>query len=491
MLPGNGSLKKSPLSELRILSGDKHLVVTLITKNMDKKIYSPILAFLFCLCLTTQLKAQFTVSGQLRTRTELRDGQGTPSVQDTVPAIFTSQRARLNFGYTGYRFKVYASLQDVRVWGQDASTINRITTDAYDGFMVHEAWGEISLVDTGKVIKNFTLKIGRQELVDDDVRLLGNLDWLQQARRHDAALLKFDHNGWTAHLGAAYNQNAERKSNTIYNGTPTGYAAGTNGMGALYKSMQFLYVAKKLHFGTASFLAFKDDFSKFHFAPTDVDKKTPIYEKRAWSRYTIGGHVVGTAFRKLAFIASAFYQGGKYREGTSLDEYLLSLSAMYAAGRKFSFGPGIDVTSGNNGTDPTKKYQRFDPLYGTPHKFWGYMDYFYVGDGFGPSGLVNYYFKTKFKAKDNLTLSLDLHRFALPTAVTNEVGAELDKALGTEVDFVANYGLTKIINIEGGFSSMFSTSTLVSTKVKNVKNADTFSSWAYLMISIKPEFNFK
>src|SRR5882762_1338707 len=170
--------------------------------------------------VTTTLRAQVTLSGQLRMRTEFRNGQGTPSVKDTVPAIFTSQRTRVNVGYTGYRFKVYASLQDVRVWGQDASTINRNTTDAYAGFMVHEAWGEINLLDTGSVIKNFTLKIGRQELVYDDVRLLGNLDWLQQARRHDAALLKFDHQGWTAHLGGAFNQNAERKSNTIYNGAP-------------------------------------------------------------------------------------------------------------------------------------------------------------------------------------------------------------------------------------------------------------------------------
>ena len=36
-------------------------------------------------------------------------------------------------------------------------------------------------------------------------------------------------------------------------------------------------------------LAFKDDFSKFHYAETDVDKKTPIYEGGVWSRFTIGG----------------------------------------------------------------------------------------------------------------------------------------------------------------------------------------------------------
>ena len=451
---------------------------------MNKRIYPPLFAFLFCVSFMVQ--AQFTISGQVRTRTELRNGQGTPQVKDTVSALFTSQRTRINIGYAGYRYKIFTAVQDVRVWGQDGSSINRTTSDAFDGLMIHEAWGELSLVDTGKVIKNFTLKIGRQELVYDDVRLLGNLDWLQQARRHDAALLKFDHKGWTAHLGAAYNQNAERKSNTIYNGVPTGYAASTNGMSSLYKSMQFLYVGKKLHFGNASFLAFKDDFSKYHFAAADVNRVTPIYEKGVWSRYTVGGNLFGTAFRKLGFALSAFYQGGKYREGTSLNEYLLSASASYAVGRKLSVGPGADLTSGNNGSDPSKKYKRFDPLYGTPHKFWGFMDYFYVADGFGANGLVDYYLKTKYKAKDNLTLSLDAHRFALPSAVIATDGTVLTKALGTELDFVANYAFTKAITVEGGYSAMFSTSTMASAKVKNVNRAASTSTWAYLMISIKP-----
>jgi hypothetical protein len=243
-----------------------------------------------------------------------------------------------------------------------------------------------------------------------------------------------------------------------------------------------------LHFGNISLLAFKDDFSKFHFAAADLEKKTPIYERSVWSRFTGGAHITGTALRKVVFTASAFYQGGKFREGTSLDEYLLSASAMYSAGRKFTVGPGVDITSGNNGADPAKKYQRFDPLYGTPHKFWGYMDYFYVADGFGANGLVDACLKTKYKAKDNLTLSLDVHQFSLPNAVTNESGVLLEKTLGQELDFVLSYGLTKVVNIEGGYSAMFGTATLTSSKVKNVNNADGTSHWAYLMISIKPDF---
>jgi hypothetical protein len=458
---------------------------------MNKKFYLLLSVSLCYLSIATSCYGQLTISGQIRTRSEYRDGQGTLSQQDTVPAFFTSQRTRLNVGYAGYRFKVFTALQDVRVWGQDASSINRNTADVFDGLMMHEAWAEISLVDTGKVVKNFSFKIGRQELVYDDVRLLGNLDWLQQARRHDAAVLKFDHNGWTAHVGGAFNQNAERKSNIIYNGIPTGYAASTNGMASMYKSLQFLYVARKTHFGSVSLLGVKDDFSRFHFAPTDVEKKTPIYDKTVWSRYTGGVYVLGTALRKIAFTASAFYQGGNYREGTSLNEYLLSASAMYATGRKFSVGPGVDVTSGNNGSDPTKRFQRFDPLYGTPHKFWGYMDYFYVADGFGPSGLIDGYVKAKYKAKDNLTLTLDAHQFSLPNAITDETGKTLEKSLGQEFDLIASYALTKVINIEGGYCTFLGTETLASSKVKNVKNPDTSANWAYLMISIKPELLIK
>src|SRR6187431_3490955 len=116
---------------------------------MYMKLYFPLFVIIFCAFLTEKADAQFTFSGQVRTRSEFRDGQGLPQREDTIPAFFTSQRTRVNFGYQAYRFKIYASVQDVRVWGQDASTVNRTTNDAYDGLMLHEAWGEINLLDTG------------------------------------------------------------------------------------------------------------------------------------------------------------------------------------------------------------------------------------------------------------------------------------------------------------------------------------------------------
>jgi hypothetical protein len=426
------------------------------------------------------LRAQLMISGQLRTRTELRDGQGTPSVRDTAAAFFTSQRTRLTVGFKAHRLKFHTTMQDVRVWGQDASTLNRITSATYNGLMFHEAWGELNLADTSSVMKDLTLKIGRQELVYDDVRLLGNLDWLQQGRRHDAAVLKFINKDWTFHAGAGFNQNAERRSNTVFNGVPAGYAAGTNGISTLYKSMQFLYVARKMKWGSGSFLFFKDDFSRFHFAAMDSLKRNPVYEQNTWKRYTTGLYLNGTIFSKLNINASAYYQGGRYRDGANRNDYLLSLATLYATGKKFSLGPGIDITS-----------RRFDPLYGTPHKFWGYMDYFYVADGFGSNGLVDAYVRMRYKAAESLMLSFDTHHFSLPNGITDEANVEMSRQLGTELDLTFIWTTTKQIAIEGGMCSMFGTPTLTSKNVKNVPDADRVSSWAYLMISLKPEWAVK
>jgi hypothetical protein len=442
-------------------------------------------ALIACLMLSPELYAQFTFTGQFRPRLEIRDGQGTLTPEGAVPAAFISQRSRLNFGYKGYRFRAFAALQDVRVWGQDASSINRGTTESLDGLMLHEAWAEISLLDTTSAIENLSLKIGRQELVYDDVRLLGNLDWLQQARRHDLALLKFENKGWMTHLGVAFNQNGEFKTGHTYNGTPTGYAAGTNGIGNLYKSMQFLYLGRKFYSGNASFLVLKDDFSQYRMVTNANNVTSKVFDRGVWSRVTLGGYLAATVKKKIGVSASAYYQTGKDKDGMELGSYLLSASALYAAGRKFSIGPGIDYTSGGIADGKNKN---FDPLYGTPHKFWGYMDYFYVADGFGKNGLVNAYVKTRYKAKDNLLLSVDLHQFSSSNPIASSDGAQLSRSFGSELDIIFSYNMTKAIAIEGGYCTFFATPTLASAAVKNVPNADRQANWAYLMVTLKPDF---
>lgn len=449
-------------------------------------------------------QAQFTLSGQLRTRSELKAGQGTLTQKGDVPAFFTSQRTRLNFGYSTYRLKLFTSVQDVRVWGQDASTNNRYTREAFNGVMVHEAYAEVILNDTAPLskIENLSLKVGRQEISYDDQKLLGALDWLQQARRHDAAVLKFGHKGWTVDLGVAYNQNKELQVGNNYNGIPapvgavptntltlasaSAYPAGTNGIGTMYKSFQYLYVGKKLFFGNASLLFFKDDFNKY-----DANNGVTTLVRGEWSRYTTGAYINATILKKLNVIANGYYQGGKDKTGRAVEAYLASVTTSLQLGRKLYIGPGFDYLTGDDGTalvTKTSPSHRFDPLYGTPHKFWGYMDYFYVASPFGAQGLMNSFFKIKYKPKDNLTLTLDAHNFRAANKISDTKGGTRNPDLGNEIDFVANYALTKQVSFELGYSVLKATSTMATAQVKNVKNDEQMAHWGYLMVIIKPSF---
>jgi hypothetical protein len=163
------------------------------TKIMKKKAVLPNAFLLFLLSgAAFKTHAQISLTGQVRTRTEYRNGTGTLKLKSNDAAFFTSQRTRLTANFKTNRIIMQAALQDVRVWGQDASTINNA-----DGSRLglHEGWAELVLAnkkDTSfknAAVEYFSVKAGRQEIIYDDSRLIGNLDWLQQARRHDAVIL--------------------------------------------------------------------------------------------------------------------------------------------------------------------------------------------------------------------------------------------------------------------------------------------------------------
>ncbi|MBA0884868.1 alginate export family protein [Flavobacterium undicola] len=461
-----------------------------VTKvNFSKSIFLGIALTVFGY---NESQAQLTATGQLRERTEVRDGQGTLSKDGQKAGLFNSQRTRLNIGYAGYRFKTFVSLQDVRVFGQDASSINQVTVDANDGIMLNEAWLDLSLKDTINKAQNISLKIGRQEIAYDDQKVLGGLDWLQQGRRHDAIVFKYSNKGWIFDAGLAFNQNKMQNVGTVYNGsntagtapaTTTTYAAGTNGIGTMYKSFQYAYLGKKFFFGDVSFLFFKDDFNQYS---TIAGVKT--YGEGVWSRNTTGLYFNVMPTRKINLTGSAYYQGGHDKDANSISSKMASITATYQAGRKLFIGPGIDFLSGNNGTKAATQNNRFDPLYGTPHKFWGYMDYFYAANGFGNQGLLNYFFKAKYNAKDNLTFLLDVHGFEAGNKLSDGAGGTLSKYLGTEFDLTVKYNVTKIINVEAGYCIMKATNSMASAAVKNVTTPNLSPQFAYLMLNIKPDF---
>ncbi|CAL1519796.1 hypothetical protein [Chitinophaga sp. MM2321] len=105
--------------------------------------------------------AQLSLGAQLRTRTELRDGQGTPLPRGAGPALFTSQRSRLFGTFSTYRIKLGLTVQDTRVWGQDASTINRTTTQDTDITAMRKQFGtEADLTATYALTKMIAFEAG-------------------------------------------------------------------------------------------------------------------------------------------------------------------------------------------------------------------------------------------------------------------------------------------------------------------------------------------
>ncbi|MER2996671.1 alginate export family protein [Pontibacter populi] len=440
--------------------------------------------------------AQLSVTGQLRTRTELRDGQGTLPAQDAKASVFTSQRTRLNLGYSASRYRVFVSAQDVRVWGSDQSTISNMEGSK---LFLHQAWGEMILSDSATInVENLSVKAGRQEIMYDDSRLLGNLDWLQQARRHDAIVVKFSHKGWAADAGFAFNQNHGKdtpgKNGNIYNGTPTTpVVPGTNGIGMMYKSMQYLYAARTMKFGKVSALLFKDDFQK---TQTIEGVVTPVAGVN--SRVTVGGALFSKITDKIGFNAAAYYQGNNDKLGNTLDAYNLTADASYSSG-KFTTNPGFDYLSGNNTTKQSKINHRFDPLYGTPHKFWGFMDYFYVADPFGidgnltrSPGLVDYFIRNKYKANDKLIVILDLHEFYAANKLADSeinptIATTSGRRLATEIDLVVNYNLFRNMTIEAGYATIFATDKLNLLKAPATTKQD-HGQWAYMMLNFTPDF---
>jgi hypothetical protein len=509
-----------------------------------KLIFMAVCGIVFFLGKPFNSTAQFSLMGQLRTRTEMRDGLGTLNAKGSSAAFFTSQRTRLTFGYKWDRLNFNLAVQDIRVWGQDASTINNADGNR---LMVHEAWAEVTLLNVAdttirtKLLDNLSFKIGRQALIYDDVRLLGDLDWLQQARRHDAILLKAMHKGWQVDLGAGFNQNSDAFGNV-----GTGYVAGnvppyvtnslgalvatpaglmplspngavnaasskagapvlanapsTNGMNQQYKSMQMLYVSRK--FGQTKFagLFFKDDFARYRLDSAGSVANGYVYGRRydvkgVNSRLTYGLMINGTIGNasglKKAWTVGAYFQSGKDRDGKSLKAYHYTAALTFQKG-KFSFGSGFDYLSGNDAATPATANRRFDPLYGTPHKFWGYMDYYYVGTGSPVGGLQNAYFKTKY-ASSNFFITVDAHHFRLAQATVNAADpakANIDKNLGYEFDVVANYTLNKFTTIEAGYAFMLANNSTEYVKKGTMNQTNHTPQWAYVMINIRPDFFF-
>jgi hypothetical protein len=430
--------------------------------------------------------AQFSLEGQYRPRTELRNGFKQPILPGQDPAIFTEHRARLVAGYKSDKLGFKLAIQDVRIWGETGQ-INK--SDQL--LSAHEAYGDYY------ASAKSTFRVGRQEVIYDGHRLFGSLDWAMQGRSLDAVRYLYnDGKGTQFDLMATWNQAgygdgapepAKLTGNDYYITTGGGANPRIFNL-ALPKSQLMAYYKKTFKTGDLAFMLLNDTYNS--------NDSTSV----AHGNFTLGitpNFVSG----KVKFGGQFYYTGGsngKTHNGSEYENIDLGgfMVNAYIQHTGISGSPllGVDYLSGDD--ESTAKVEGWSPKYGTNHKFYGFMDYFYVGNGHGgadakSAGLLDIYLQTNFKIGEKTKLEGHLHYFASTSERTNSATGESFKGtLGTELDLVLSRTLAKGVTLNAGYSHMFGiTDTMKQLKFGNPsQDIGDMQSWGWVMLAFTPKF---
>jgi hypothetical protein len=403
-------------------------------------------------------QAQFTLDGEFRPRTEYRHGFGSLIPDDADAGFGISTRARLNAGFKTEGYSFYLSLQDVMVWGENRQLL---PYDQNNSFAIFQAWADIKLGE------GFSTKIGRQVLSYDDQRILGGLDWAQQGRNHDAALLKYYKGSFKADLALAFNQDYSNPTGFVSQGT----SYDTTGFFS-YKTMQMLHLNKKWEKFSGSLLLMNNGFQEY-----EADGVTPDGTS---SLQTFGTHLKYNS-GKFGAAANLYIQTGQRQGEVDIKgAHLFSLDLSHKTSAKVTLGAGIEFISGNDAD--AGETGAFFPLYGTNHKFNGFMDYFYVGNHANSIGLVDIHASAKFKLGEKSSLLVKALNFSGEQEL-----ASGEKSLGTEIDLVLKQTF-KGYALVLGYSQMFASDGMYELKGVSEDLAAGNQNWAWAMIVIKPKF---
>lgn len=407
------------------------------------------LLFACVFLITQQLFAQsFTLSSELRPRTEVRHGYNRLPAEDSKHAVFVNQRSRLNLLYESDKFNTFISFQEIRVWGDKG------LFETLPGLGLNQAYIEV------KLFEGLSLKAGRQQIRLDNQRLFAINNWNQAGRTHDAAVFNYHYNGWKLQAGGAFNQDNANAFGTLY-------------LGNNYKTLNYLWVNKM--FGQAGFSA---------IAVADG--------------YEGEGEVTGTQFRstyggilfwkpgKHSIELHAYKQNGKNPDGQSIDAWYAHLVGRLNPLEKFRINVGAEIFSGNDLSKDEEKFKAFDPLYGANHAFGGHLDYFTnTTVHTKKAGLVNPYIHFVYDLTDVINLKADYHYFALQNNLLNDEGEVTDKYLGSEIDLSVQFIFSRQFEFQLGYSTMFATESMEVLKGGSHKEP---IHWAWMMLTVRPVF---
>ena len=395
---------------------------------------------------------------ELMTQGEVRGG-GLPKnfddkVQQEDHANFLLGRTRINVNYQRPGLEAKVVVQNMAVWGmQNNKAVN-----------LNEGWARLSAPFGG------FLQLGRVALSYDDERILGPDDWAMAAYSHDVLRLGYEGHGHKAHAALAYNQNMENMTTGTY------YVDGAQP----YKSMQMVWY----HYDVPTFPLGAS------LMLMNIGMQAGSKEKDAHTenQQLVGGYL-NFHPRRWTAEASYYRQMGKNEYGIKLQAWMVSGKVAYNPTDNYGFNVGYEYLSGDDyvliiqpgviGLVKHDVYKGFSPIYGSHHKFYGIMDYFYESarsQGFSP-GLQNAYAGGFYKPVPKLTLKGAYHYLASATKLI-----DLNRTLGHNIDLSASYIFSKDIRLSAGFSYMSGTKTMDALK-QNTGSKSVRWGWCTLTIS--------
>ena len=369
---------------------------------------------------------------------------------------FVQGRARLAFNYKRDWLEACVVPQHTGVWGQAGK----------GAFNLYETWAKLTARN------GLFAQVGRVALSYDDERIIGSDNWAMASLSHDVLRLGYEGHGHKAHAILAYNQNADV---AISGGSY--YANGAQP----YKTMQTLwyhYDFQRIPLGTS--LLFMN-----------VGMQSENYDNlnTTWFQHLLGTYVQYRP-KHWNFEASYYHQFGKNEMAMKIDAWMMSTKATFMPTRSCGFMAGYDYLSGDEyfavppsgqlGMVQHKVLKGFSTVYGSHHKFYGAMDFFYVStyyDGFTP-GLQNAYVGGFYQPMKGLLLNASYHYLAIATTLEG-----LDRTLGHEWEFQASYALARDVRLAAGASLMWGSETM--DRLKRSGNENTLQ-WAWLSLSVNP-----
>ncbi len=433
----------------------------------------PALALLV-LCVVTALaqeekKNQLDVNLNMLGRGEMRYGGFTEGTKENN-AKFLVGRTRMTLNYQRPHLETKITAQHSGVWGEKSK----------GSFNLYEAWAKLST----KV--GLFAQMGRQALSYDDERIIGANDWAMAANSHDVLKLGYEGYGHKVHAILGFNQNSENTSGGTY------YLQGAHPYKVMH-TLWYHYDVPKIPLGAS--LMFMNigmqagvEGSMSNPPKTVYQQLLGGYVSYQTERWSIEGsyyHQLGTTITDTNPSPEEFEWNG-----IELDAWMASIKAQLQITKKAGVQAGYDYLSGDDynyvrpkgmmGLAKHNKIRYFNPVYGSHHKFYGMMDFFFVqsfSDTFSP-GLQNLYAGAFYNPLKGLKLKATYHYLAVATNLENN-----GKTLGHDIDFEASYQILKDASLSLGFSYMVGTETM-----RNLQRADEKSNlkWGWFSLVVSP-----